>query len=72
MDLLKKEFQQIKIIQKEEDIFETLESLGADLNIVKSKFEIITGKWTFFKFPRTRHLWNTGSATDDDELSNQE
>jgi len=39
---------------------------GADLEIVKNRLTVFTGRWYFFKFPRTRHLWNTGSATDDD------
>jgi len=40
--------------------------LGADEEIVKEHHALITGKWIFYKFPRTKHLWNTGSATEDD------
>jgi hypothetical protein len=31
----------------------------------------LTGKWYFYKFPRTKHLWNTGAMSEDDIVSNE-
>ncbi len=59
------------IIKNDDELIECLVQLGANKEIIEQYYSRLTGKWYFYKFPRTKHLWNTGAMTEDDEVSNE-